>query len=137
MEVKISITKNDVQQEGLAFMGNNGEELYFIDYSKLNRIEINYKLLDQQFGDVLFQVVTVAKHDWATKELLHELTKIIHDRYPNTEDNIIADTFCALLQFQETNKVWKQFNIDNPFENYQGTKTEWKKQFWEYLKLQK
>lgn len=132
--MKIKITENNNGESGIDIVGKDNQSLYFIPDRHLCRLEHDYKLLNEEKGTVLLQVVRVAKFNWASKELLSELTKIIHDRSLDMEANIFADTFSAVLQFEIINEIWNQFNKDIPFATFNGSKIDWKNQFWEYLK---
>lgn len=136
MSAKITLTKNYLNEDGLAFTDKDSNELYFIPNRLLDRIDPSYKLIDNEIGDVFFQVVTVATYYWATEDLLCELTERIYQRNPLME-NIMENTLRAVDKFQETNKIWNKYNQEYPFEKFNGSKKEWKDAFWTYLKKKK
>ena len=71
MNVRFQIDKNSLGEEGIAFIGDNLEDLYFIPTRLLYRIDYDYSVLDKFFiGNVLHYIVELYKMDWISNELL-------------------------------------------------------------------
>ncbi len=137
MNVRFQIHKNSFGEEGIAFIGENNEDLYFIPQRLLYRVDHNFRILDKYFiGDVLHYIVELYKMDWISMKILDELTKYIQDSFPSIEPDLIADTYRAINEFKKIEIIDNNFLKDNPKPDFSIDNPEkyhiWKKQLKAY-----
>jgi hypothetical protein len=119
MKVRFQIDKNLLGEEGIAFIGDNNEDLCFIPTRLLYRIDHAYRVLDKfEIGDVLHQIVELYKKDWISTELLNEFTKCIQETSTEIDANVFADTYRAINEFRKIEIIANDFLKDNPSQEF-------------------
>jgi hypothetical protein len=138
MSVKFKIDRDSFGEEGIAFIGDKNEDLYFIPKRHIYRIEHNYKVLGKyEIGDVLLQIIQIYKMDWASTELLNDLAKFINNTGTNINPDIFADTYRAINEFKKIEILTNEFVVENSRQVFSTTNAEkyyeWKERLKKYI----
>lgn len=136
MNAKLKISKNSNDEEGLSFYDEDNNDLYFISIRHLFSIDENYSMNEKNYGDVLTQLIRLAKKPWINKSLLEDVMKFMLDCKKDIDTNIIADTFLVIRDINKINILFLEYSLINPIPEYFNNidKTQWRKEFKKYIK---